>query len=63
MSLKAKNKTVLLPREMALPPEDYEPTKEELQEEFDMPGADMETVRRAFFRPTKIVRREKKSPR
>ena len=58
MSLKVKKKTVLLPREIQLPPSDYEPTKEELEEEFDMPGADMETVRRAFFRPTKIVRRK-----
>ena len=57
MALKAKRKTVLLPREIEIPPDDYEPTKAELEEEFDMPGADMETVRRAFFRPTKIVRR------
>ena len=60
MALKAKRKTVLLPREIVLPPSDYQPTKAELEQEFDMPGADMETIRRAFFRPTKIVRRKAK---
>ena len=64
MSLKRKRlrerRTVLLPREIVLPPDDYEPTKAELEEESEMPGADMGTVRRAFFRPTKIVRRSSK---
>ena len=55
-----ERRTVPLPREIEIPPSDYKPTKAELEEEFDMPGADMETVRRAFFRPTKIVRRSRK---
>ena len=60
MALKAKRKTVLIPREIEIPPSGYQPTNAELEEEFDMSGADMETVRRAFFRPTKIVRRKAK---
>jgi len=36
---------------MSSPPKDYRSTREELEEEFDMPRADIETVRRAFFRP------------
>ena len=31
----------------------YQPSKAEMEEEFDMPGADMETLRRAFFKPRK----------
>ena len=34
-----------------LKPSDYQPTKAEKEEEVDMPGASLETVRRAFFRP------------
>ncbi len=34
-----------------LKPPDYQPTKAEKEEELDMPGASLETVRRAFFRP------------
>ena len=30
---------------------DNDPTTAELEEEHDMPGADMETLRKAFFRP------------
>lgn len=37
-------------RSIDLPPRDYEPTKAEKEETFDMPGADVETVRSAFFR-------------
>ena len=29
----------------------YQPTKAEMEEEFDMPGADDETLCRAFFTP------------
>ena len=34
-----------------LKPSDYQPTKAEKEEEVDMPGVSLETVRRAFFRP------------
>lgn len=38
-------------RTITLPSRDYQPTKAELEEEFDMPGADDETIRKAFFQP------------
>ena len=45
-------------REITLPPRDYQPTKAETEQEYDMPGADIVTVRNAFFRRVK-VREEK----
>ena len=41
-------------REITLPPRDYQPTKAETEREIDMPGADIVTVRRAFFRRVKV---------
>ena len=41
-------------REITLPPRDYQPTKAETEQEIDMPGADIVTVRRAFFRRVKV---------
>ena len=38
-------------RSVDLPPRDYQPTKAEKDETFDMTGADAEMVRSAFFRP------------
>lgn len=32
-------------------PPTYQPTAQEMNEEFDMPGASMETVRQAVFQP------------
>ena len=48
---------VELPEERAidLPARDYQPTKAEKEEAFDMPGADIETVRSAFFRPIRAA--------
>ena len=41
-------------REITLPPRDYQPTKAETEREYDMPGADIVTVRNAFFRRVKV---------
>ena len=41
-------------REITLPPRDYQPTKTETEQEIDMPGADIVTVRNAFFRRVKV---------
>ena len=49
-------------REITLPPRDYQPTKAETEKEVDMPGADIVTVRKAFFRRVK-VREEKAEDR
>ena len=38
------------------PPEDYQPTKAELEEEFDMPGLSLEQARAFFMRPFRFVR-------
>ena len=32
-------------------PSDYQPSRAEMEEEYDMPGADMEALREAFFKP------------
>ncbi len=32
-------------------PPTYQPTRKEMNQEFDMPEASMETVRQAFFKP------------
>ena len=44
------------PRTIPLPPSDYQPSKAEMEEEFDMPGMSDEEIRRTFFRPFKFVR-------
>lgn len=51
--LKQKRKDIKLPSR-----KDYQPSRKELREEFDMPGADIETVRKAFFQPVKVVKEE-----
>lgn len=42
-------------RSITMPPRDYQPTKAELEEEFEMPGASLDTVRSAFFRPVRVT--------
>ena len=54
------SKTVPLPREIVLPLDDYQPTKAELEEEFEPPGASMEENLRMIFRPVRVVRRVSK---
>ncbi len=56
---KAEAKRVELPeeREINLLPRDYQPTKAEKEEAFEMPGADVETARSAFFRPIRSADR------
>ena len=44
------------PATLELPPADYEPSKAQLEEEFDMPGLTPEEMRKAFFRPFRVVR-------
>ena len=42
------------PRTIELPNRDYQTSRAELREEFDMPGASMEMAREAFFRPVTV---------
>ena len=44
------------PVTVTLPPKDYQPSKAELEEEFDMPGMSEQEIRETFFRPLRIVR-------
>ena len=44
---------------ITIPPRDYQPSRSELREEHDMPGAKMSVLRRAFFNPVKILQRKK----
>ena len=44
------------PVTLELPPSDYQPSKAELEEEFEMPGMTPEEMRKAFFRPFRVVR-------
>ena len=55
-----ERRTVVLPREIVIPPDDYEPTKAELEEEIVPPGGNMEENLPRIFRPVKIVRRDRK---
>ena len=47
-------KPILEEREITLPPRDYQPTKTQTEQEIDMPGAEIVTVRNAFFRRIKV---------
>ena len=51
---------ILEPREITSPHRDYQPRKAEKEEEIDMPAASRETIRRAFFRPFKLLRDRRK---
>ena len=44
------------PATLELPPAEYQPSKAELEGEFNMPGMSPEEMRKAFFRPFKIAR-------
>ena len=48
-------------REITLPPRDYQPTKAEKEREIDMPGADIMTVRNAFFRRVRVKKEKTKA--
>ena len=48
-------------REITLPPRDYQPTKAETEQEYDMPGADIVTVRNAFFRRVRVKEEKTKA--
>ena len=47
----SKRRELPAAQEIGVPLRDYQPTKAETEREYDMPGASLATVRRAFFRP------------
>ncbi|MDE0697422.1 MAG: hypothetical protein OXH76_16495, partial [Boseongicola sp.] len=42
------------PVELVLKPSSYQPSKADMEEEFDMPGLSPDEIRAAFFRPFAI---------
>ena len=44
------------PRAITLPDQSYQPPKAEREKEYDMPGASLKAIQRAFFRPFKVKR-------
>ena len=49
-------KRIPAPRDMTLPPKDYQPNKAEMEEEIDMPGMSDQELRETFFRPFRFIR-------
>ena len=47
------------PRDMTLPPKDYQPSKADREAEIDMRGMSDKQVRETFFRPFGFLRRTK----
>ena len=47
------------PRDMPLPPKDYQPSKADMEEGIDMPGMSDAKIRETFFLPFKFVRQDK----
>ena len=46
------------PRTITLPGKDFQPSKADMDREYDMPGASLKTIRRALFRPFNIRRKD-----
>ena len=59
MTEKAKRQKLPKARTITLPDQDYQPPKAELEKAYDMPGASLQTVRSAFFRPINVKRRSR----
>ncbi|MXW86663.1 MAG: hypothetical protein F4Z55_12555 [Boseongicola sp. SB0667_bin_21] len=61
MSKKAKprmRQPLPKPVTITLPPATFQPKKADMEREYDMPGASLEQIRRAFFRPVRVLREE-----
>ena len=52
---KRSKKKVLERHTINLPPSEYQPSKSEMEKEYDMPKAGKRTLRKAFFRPFDVV--------
>ena len=53
-----ERRAALEPLRLPLPPLGYQPSKAELEQEFDMSGLTDQEVRERFFRPFRIVREQ-----
>ena len=56
----SKRREIPAALEIDMPPRDYQPTKAETEREYDMPGADIVTVRNAFFRRVRVKKESAK---
>ena len=45
-------------RTITLPHTDFQPRKADMEAEYDMPGASLDTIRSAFFRPINVERED-----
>ncbi|MXW87391.1 MAG: hypothetical protein F4Z55_16455 [Boseongicola sp. SB0667_bin_21] len=54
----SKRQPLPKPVTITMPPATFQPRKADMDREYDMPGASVEQIRRAFFRPVKILREE-----
>ena len=54
--IRPKRRAAQEPRTLPLPSPGYQPSKAELEEEFDMPGLTDREVRERFFRPFRFER-------
>ena len=47
-------------RTITLPPKDFQPSKADMEAEYDTPGASLNTIRSTIFRPFNIRRESQK---
>lgn len=47
-------------KQASMKPPTYQPSRQEMNQEHDMPGASMETLRQAFFQPASTSDAEQK---
>ena len=45
-------------RTITLPGKDFQPSKADMEAEYDMPGASLDTIRSAIFRPFNVERED-----
>lgn len=50
-----KKKRIAETRNMSVPRTDYQPSRDELREEMDMPKMSRSAARKAFFRPFRFI--------
>lgn len=58
-----KSETPTPPRaDIEMPPDDYEPSPDELEEELSMPNLTLAEAKERFMRPFKLLRADPKKP-
>ena len=48
------NQPIPEPRTITLPRKDFQPSKSDMEREYDMPGLSLDEIRSTFFRPFNI---------